>query len=161
MKDCSRTVFGRLIKPMRYIAYILFLAVCSGCVTSEEPAEAVVDINESMAFLDSDLRPETVLFPEYLLMEDFELERHGRVPGSTLVGAGMKTVAGLNHAHRLLSDQLAAQGWETDKVEIEKQSFRIMASLNQQTIEIRAVQGTGPTQVFILYQPGPDSGPVR
>ena len=125
--------------------------VLCGCVSTEPPA--VVQQEDVMLFLEPGLRPETLLFPEYLLLEDFELEAHGRIPQTPLVGAGLKTPMGLKTVLQRYSNILALRGWRIDKTEQENQSFRLMASKKAETLEIRAVQGTGPTQVFILYKP--------
>lgn len=106
-----------------------------------------------MLFFEPGLRPETLLFPEYLFLEDFELEAHGRIPQTSLVGAGLKTQMGLKTVFRRYSNILALRGWQIDTTEKASQSFRLMASKKAETLEIRAVQGTGPTQVFILYKP--------
>ena len=37
--------------------------------------------------------------------------------------------------------------------EIAKRSFRLLAVMGSDALEIRAVQGAGPTHVFILYSP--------
>jgi len=139
---------------MRYLLHILPLAVLlSACVAPEEPPEPVVNVDAAMEFLESGLRPEQILFPSYLFMEDLELHDHGRIPGTTMIGAGMKTRLGLATVRRAFSDQLDANGWTMDKVEVESKSFRMLASLKNETVEIRAVQGTGPTQIYLLYQP--------
>ena len=134
---------------------ILFAVAClliAGCMAPKEPAEPVVDAAETLTFLEAGLRPEVLLFPDYLLMEDFQLFQHGRITQTNLIGAGMKTDFDLATVRRQFSDVLASKGWKTDKMEMGKQSFRQMASLQGETLEIRAVQGTGPTQVFILYR---------
>jgi len=129
---------------------LAFLMLC-GCVSTETPA--VVQQEDVLLILEPGLRPENLLFPEYLLLEDFELEAHGRIPQTPLVGAGLKTPMGLKTVFRRYSDILALRGWRIDKTEQASQSFRLMASKKAETLEIRAVQGTGPTQVFILYKP--------
>jgi hypothetical protein len=133
------------------------LLVLVGCVATDPAGEPVVNVDEAMTYLEEGLRPEVLLFPEYLLMEDFELSQHGRIPESVLVGAGMKTKLGLRTVRNRFSDALASNGWKTGKVEIGKQSFRLLASLRDEEIEIRAVQGTGATQVFLLYKPHVES----
>lgn len=138
---------------MRYLIYIMMATVLSACVAPEEPLEPVVDVAAAMEFLESGLRPERILFPEYFLMEGVELQDHGRIPGTMLIGAGMKTRLGLASVRRAFNDQLDANGWTTDNVEIESKSFRMMASLKKETVEIRAVQGSGPTQIYLLYEP--------
>ena len=56
------------------------------------------------------------------------------------------------------NEVLDAHGWAITQQEIASQSFRLMAELNDDWLEIRAVQGTGMTRVFLLYQPGVVSG---
>ena len=146
---------------MRTFILLLFSVLLVGCVTTNEPDEAVVNTAESMEFLEPGLRPEVLLFPEYFLMEDFELNQHGIVPASSLVGGGLKTEMELKIVRRRFSDVLAANDWVVDNFEIEKRSFRIKASLAGEFIEIRAVQGDGPTQVFILYQPISSVEPLK
>ena len=138
---------------MRTLILILFTTLLAGCVTTDEPGGAVVNTAESMEFLEPGLRPEILLFPEYLLMEDFELNQHGEIPGSSLVGGGLKTELGLKLVRSRFSTALAENNWVIDNVDIGKSSFRIKGSLDNEYIEIRAVQGSGATQVFILYQP--------
>ena len=79
----------------RFFALLISVAALAGCKTNEEPAEPVVNIAETMMFLEPGLRPEVLLFPEYLMMEDFELQQHGRIPESKLIGAAMSSQLGL------------------------------------------------------------------
>jgi len=129
------------------------LLLC-GCTTTE-PSSVVVEDDEAMLHLDSTLRPENLLFPEYLFMVDFELDQHGRIPGSTVVGADLKTELDLKTSQQRFKDLLASKGWIITTEEVAERSFRLLAAMKGETLEIRAVQGTGPTQVFILYQPRP------
>jgi len=108
-----------------------------------------------MIHLGANLRPENLLFPEYLFMTDFELDQHGRVPKSSWVGAGLKTKLGLQVVFQRFNDVLAFKGWKTTVLESSKHAFRLRAALKEDTLEVRGVQGTGPTQVFILYRPTP------
>lgn len=144
---------------MNNLKTYLILPVCCilwvGCKATE-PVEPVVDVNAAMEFLEPGLRPEVLLFPEYLLMEEYELNQHGRIPESRLVGGGLRTKLSLSTVRREYADALASKGWVTEKMEIEKQSFRLIATLKDESVEIRAVQGFGPTEVFILYDPGPE-----
>lgn len=137
---------------MRAIYSIFVFLLIAGCATPEEPAEPVVDTAETLTFLEAGLRPEVLFFPDYLLLEDFQLFQHGRIPKTNLVGAGMKTDLDLVTVRHQFSNILNSKGWKTDKMELGNQSFRLMASLKGETLEIRAVQGTGPTQVFILFR---------
>ncbi|HSR88751.1 MAG TPA: hypothetical protein VLL07_07330 [Pontiella sp.] len=95
----------------------------------------------------------TILFPDYLLMERFSLNDHGIIPGMGLIGADMTVADDLASVRNLISEQLSLHEWNTDKMEIGRQYFRVLASHDGEEIEIRAVQGTGPTQVFLLYRP--------
>ena len=135
-----------------FVVLATVFALLTGCATQPDYSEPLVATDESMLFLEPGLRPEVLLFPEYLLMEDFELNQHGIIPDSSLVGGGLKTAMGLQVVRRRFNDVLAANTWTIDKVEIGKNSFRIMATLNGDALEIRAVQGSGPTQIFLLYQ---------
>ncbi len=95
-----------------------------------------------------------VRFPPCFLIEGAQLNEHGRIPATPLVGAGITVDENLAVVYQAYQDVLAAQGWTTDREENAVQSFRIMASLAGANIEIRAVKGTsGPTQVFLLYTP--------
>ncbi len=129
---------------------LIFLVLC-GCVSTEDPS--VVRQEDVLLILEPGLRPETLLFPEYLLLEDFELEAHGRIPKTIRVGAGLKTQMGLKTVLRRYRNILMLRGWRIDQTEQASQSFRLVASKKAETLEVRAVQGTGPTQVFILYKP--------
>lgn len=125
----------------------------SGCSALQPVPEPVIDQAAAMEYLEQGLRPEVLLFPEYLMMEGFELSQHGRIPETELVGASLKTRMGLSIARRRFMNQLDSNSWKTSKIEIEKQSFRLMAEKKREHIEIRAVQGVGPTEIFILYRP--------
>lgn len=109
-----------------------------------------------MLHLGTDLRPENLFFPEYLFMGDFELDQHGMIPGSTLVGVDLKTKLDLNSSLQRFKDMLALKGWSITSEEVVEHSFCLLAKKKGETLEIRAVQGSGPTQVFILYQPTPE-----
>jgi hypothetical protein len=130
------------------IGVVLFLG---GCATTEPPT--IVQDEDSMIYLEPGLRPETFLFPDYLFMEDFELDQHGRIPETTLIGIDLKTDLGLKVALRRFNTLLVSKGWIITKAEMAVQSFRLRAAMADETLEIRAVQGGGATQVFILYQP--------
>ncbi len=132
----------------------MLLLLC-GCAT-KAPPEAEVENTDAMLHLKVGLRPENLLFPEYLLMADFEIDQHGRIPESSLVGASLKTKLGVKAVLRRFSDMLATKGWGTTALESTEHFFRLLAVMKGETLEIRAVQGTGPTQVFILYQPKPE-----
>ena len=110
-----------------------------------------------MLFLEPGLRPESLLFPEYLLLYGLELDQHGRIPQSSLIGVGLKTKMELNTVLHRYNKVLAIEGWQITKAEMAKKSFRLLAAMKGETLEIRAVQGSGPTQVFILYQPGAET----
>lgn len=140
---------------MRWILLVLVGLSVSGCITSRDPVETVIDVDASMEFLEEGLRPEVLLFPEYMMMADFELHQHGRIPETSLVGGGMKTDLSLAVVRGRFNDVLTANGWTSDTMEIGRQSFRILASKGEEQVEIRAVQGRGPTQVFLLYTPNP------
>ena len=132
----------------------MLLLLC-GCATDTPPV--VVEESEAMLHLGTNLLPENLLFPEYLFLADFELDQHGRIPESTLVGADLKTKLGLATVLRRFNDVLTAKRWEITLLESRKHAFRLRATLMGDTLEIRAVQGTGPTQVFILYRPRPEA----
>ncbi len=139
---------------MRIPRYIIVVTVLSlaGCKTPVPPEPEVADA-DAMLYLAPGLRPEILLFPDYLFIEGIELDQHGRIPNSTLIGVDMKSALDLKTVLRRFNQVLVSRGWTIRKAEVETQSFRLMASLGHETLEIRAVQGAGPTQVFILYQP--------
>lgn len=143
-------------KNIYLYAMALFLAGCSSLQPTPDP---VIDQAAAMEYLERGLRPEVVLFPQYLMMEGFELSQHGRIPEGQLVGAGLKTRLSLSITRRRFMDQLDSHGWEMTKMEIEAQSFRIIAENKMEHIEIRAVQGIGPTEIFMLYRPDPAADP--
>ncbi len=145
----------------KFIILMAVSAMLSSCMTAKEPAEPVVLSEESMVFLEPGLRPEVLLFPDYLLMEDFELNQHGIIPESDLVGAGMRTILDLKIAMRRFNDALDAHGWKTEKTELGNKSFRTLASTADEFIEIRAVQGNEITQVFILFRPKPIADTIK
>ena len=142
----------RLLSLLFPVMAFLFLL---GCATTKE--SVVVKDEDVMLYLEPGLRPETLLFPEYLFLEGLEIDQHGRMQGTAWVGAGLKTEEDLKPILRQYNKVLASMGWQVTKAEIAKQSFRLMASKNAEMVEIRAVQGSGSTEVFILYQPGEGS----
>ncbi len=121
------------------------------CLTLAGCVSAPVLVEEDSPVMEPP-RP-SVLFPDYLLIDGFELNDHGRISGTGLVGADMTVVQDVGTVRSLISEQLSAHEWTTDKMEIGRQHFRVLASHAGEEVEIRAVQGTGPTQVFILYRP--------
>jgi hypothetical protein len=137
---------------MRMMAGWTLAAVClalAGCASA--PVE-VVSTDAPEPVLEEPQKP-AVLFPDYLLMDRFKLNDHGIIPDTGLIGADMTVAENLATVRSLISGQLAAHQWNTDKMEIGRQYFRLLASQAGEEIEIRAVQGTGPTQVFLLYRP--------
>jgi hypothetical protein len=128
------------------------LLLC-GCQTAEPPPEAVVEEADAMIHLGAELRPETLHFPEYLLMPDFELDQHGRIPGSSVVGVELKTKLDLATTLQRITEMLTSHEWRIAREEMESHAFRLLAAMKGESLEIRAVQGTGPTQVFMLYRP--------
>lgn len=97
--------------------------------------------------------PPVVLFPDYLHIDGFKLNNQGHISGTGLIGADMTVTQELGVVRSLVSEQLSLHTWTTDKMEIGRQYFRVLASHAGEEIEIRAVQGTGPTQLFLLYRP--------
>jgi hypothetical protein len=140
---------------MRVLLLILLMSVVWGC---SSPPEVVVQDEDSMLYLDSMLRPDTYLFPEYLFMEDFEIDQHGRIPETTLIGIDLKTDLAVKVVLKRFNNVLVNNGWKITKAEIAQQSFRLLADMEDETLEVRAVQGSGPTQVFVLYQPSLEEG---
>ena len=127
--------------------------ILPACLTLAGCASAPVEMAEFDAPAVEDPPPPSVLFPDYLLMENFSLNDHGHIPGTGLIGADMTVAADLGTVRSLITGQLSAHEWNTDKMEIGRQYFRLLASQAGEELEIRAVQGTGPTQIFLLYRP--------
>lgn len=145
---------------MRLVSFFqlgIVLLLCA-CTTTEQEL-VVVEEEETMTHLGPNLRPENLFFPEYLFMPDFELNQHGRIPGSSVVGAGLQTQLGLQATLQRFLDVLSTNGWTIASEAVADHSFRLQGSLKGDTLEIRAVQGSGPTQVFVLYQSKPDLSP--
>lgn len=142
-----------VLRMTRFLFIYLFFitAFLGGCTSPEEPA--VVLEEDIMLFLQPGLRPESVLFPEYLLIEDLEIDVHGKIPKSPLVAGGLKTKQGLKTVLSRYNAVLKRKGWQIAPPEIADHSFRLMADRPGETVEIRAVQGTGWTHIFILYRP--------
>lgn len=128
---------------------VCLVLVLAGCVSEPIPVED--------ASVTEPPRP-LVWFPEYLLLDGFKLNDHGHIAGTGLVGADMTVEQDLNTVRNRVNEQLSAHDWNTEKMEIGRQYFRILAAHAGEEIEIRAVQGAGPTQVFILYRPGASRG---
>ncbi len=139
---------------MRKAGAILVAAVLSGCVAPHEPAAPAVDLNETLLFLGPGLHPEKLLFPEYLFFEGAQIGQHGRIPRSRWIGAGLSAPEDIKQLRKRYSDVLSARGWVIERMEVGRQSFRLEASMNGKKIELRGVQGSGPTELFLLYFPG-------
>lgn len=141
---------------MKYY-FIIFgagLGLCSflGC-TTPAPSPAIQHNQEVMICLGEDMCPESFLFPSYLMMEDFELCEHGRIPGSdTLVGVDLVATIKLKEVLRRYNHMLPRHNWSVTKAEISKQTFRLKAVREDAWLEISAVQGSGSTHLLILYQ---------
>lgn len=123
-----------------------------GCTSPESP-EVVVEDADAMLYLQAGLQPENLLFPEYLLMPDFELDQHGRIPDTTVVGVELTTRLDLETTLRRCHDMLSSNGWKMTGEEGAEHAFRLLVEKKGDLMEIRAVQGSGPTQLFILYRP--------
>ena len=149
--DRRAGVLGMIQLVSTYVFSIAAFIFLLGCSSPDTPA--VVADEEVMLFLKSGLRPEVLLFPEYLLLEDLELDAHGRIRESTWIGAGLQTKLPLKAVHENYQAVLLAKGWRLDPAEVTLQSVRIMASKAGETLEIRVVQGIGSAQIFILYRP--------
>jgi hypothetical protein len=129
----------------------MIVSVClalTGCASAPVEMENKADAPPAT----EPARP-VALFPDYLLLDDFTLNDQGHIPGTGLIGADMTVAQELGAVRGLISEQLSLHTWTTDKMEIGRQYFRVLASHAGEEIEIRAVQGTGPTQVFLLYRP--------
>lgn len=133
----------------RWMALPLCLML-AGCATAPIPVEDTPTVKAPQ-------RP-TALFPDYFFMEGFKLNDQGYIPDTGLIGGDMTVEMDLSAVRSLFNEQLSVHAWTTDKMEIGRQYFRVLASHAGEEIEIRAVQGTGPTQVFVLYRPAPSTG---
>lgn len=143
------------INAMRTWIGIFLLCGCasllSGCtlLRSEQP-----EAPTPLGTITQDDESIPIYFPGYFLLNDARLNDHGRIPATSLVGAGITANASLSAVHRQYQDLLQEHGWVTEREEAGRQSFRVMAWLLGATVEIRAVQGSsGPTQIFLLYTP--------
>lgn len=114
-----------------------------------------------MIHLGEQVRPENLFFPEYLLMADFELDQHGRIPASTVVGVDLKTKLDVETTLQRFKDILTSHGWNITQEEVAEHSFRLLAGMKGESLEIRAVQGSGPTQIFVLYRPSSIQNPAK
>ncbi len=133
----------------------LCLLLFTGCATA--PTKLTIDSDETLVVIDDYIRPEKLLFPEYLMLEDAELEQHGRIPGTPVLGTGLVIKAKLGVVHRRYREVLSSKGWTVEQFDADRQSFRIKAAGKEGEIEIRAVQGTKrETHVFILLTPAAD-----
>ncbi len=145
--------FGK--RPMnRFGAMVLVCAMgwLAGCATTPDDPGYLDPAMIPPPGDPADLQP--ILFPEYLLLDGYELHDHGHIPRTDLIGAGMSATLPLATVRQQFGDVLYYQKWTTDRMEMGKQSFRILASRGGETLELRAVQGTtGPTQIFLLYTP--------
>jgi hypothetical protein len=127
------------------------MMLLSGCRTATPPV--VIADADAMLYLEQGLRPEILLFPEYLFMEGLELDQHGRIPETDLIGVDMKSKLSLETLIRRFHDVLVSKDWMVAKAEMLDRSFRLVADLGEERLEIRAVQGSGAAYVFMLYQP--------
>ena len=131
------------------------VVLIAGCVTREPKKEFLP--NAAIGVQGQGGGRDVVLFPDYFRMDGYQLNDHGRIPRTHLIGAGMTANLELAAVRTQFSDVLHSRNWTTDRMEIGRQSFRIMASHSGETVEIRAVQGSsGPTQIFLLYTPEAD-----
>jgi hypothetical protein len=136
------------------LVFLSMVLILSGCSTSQPNIPPlIIEEEDTMIHLEADLRPDTFLFPEYFFMEDFELDQHGHIPDTSLIGIDLKTKLELKEAMRRFNKMLMQEGWTIMKANIQPQFFHLEATKEKESLEIRAVQGTGPTQLFVLYKP--------
>lgn len=121
----------------------------SGCATNRQ-GKTFLDNTP----IDTEARA-PVRFPDYFLLDGVELQDHGRIPNTQLIGAGMTMERDLSSVRSSFSDVLHRHEWDTEMMEMGKQSFRIIATHDGETVEIRGVQGTtsATTHIFLLYTP--------
>jgi hypothetical protein len=135
---------------MRWIGLICGAALIAGCV-SNKPNRVFLD-HAPIGEAGQAGVLAAVLFPDYFLIDGVELHEHGHIPRTQLIGAGMSISLDLASVRSRFNDQLYFHKWTTDKMEMGPQSFRILASHEGETVEIRGVRGTsGPTHIFLLY----------
>lgn len=126
-------------------------ALLAGCASDRTRNKVFLD-RAPIAAEGADGTTEPVLFPDYFLLEESRLNDHGRIPRTNLIGAGMSSPLDLNEVRINYGDVLHYYKWETERLEMGQQYFRIMASREGEAVEIRGVQGSaGPTQIFLLY----------
>ena len=140
------------MRPYHHMLMILSVLLLAGCSSSRKDR---VFLDRAPIVVDRpDGSQELILFPQYFLMEGYTLNDHGHIPNTRLIGAGFTADLDLATVRTQFSDLLHGYQWTTDRVEIGSQYFRILASHNDETVEIRAVQGiSGATQIFLLYTP--------
>lgn len=135
--------------------FLWFVAVAlllSGCQTAV-PSSPVVAVDSPS---EQELKSKYLVSPEFPFMEGFEIDQYGRIPETTLIGADLDTELDLKTILKRFNELLVSDGWNISKAEVSKTSFRLVAFSEDEMVEIRAVQGTGPTHVFVLYQPAPE-----
>jgi hypothetical protein len=142
--------------PYMFMTMLICAVALSGCVTtSSDPVEPDAAAAAGMGFLEEGLQAEEYLFPEYLLLSDFVLKEHGTISQTPLIGVDMQTWFPLDVVRQRLEDVMTVNGWRLEPAETGRQSFRLKASNGAETLEIRAVRGTGPTRIFVMYRPDP------
>lgn len=126
-------------------------ALLAGCASDRSNNKVFLD-RAPIVVEGADGTLEPILFPDYFLLEESRLNDHGRIPRTNLIGAGMTCPLDLSEVRVNYGDVLHYYGWETERLEMGQQYFRIMASRGGEAVEIRGVQGSsGPTQIFLLY----------
>ena len=133
----------------------LFCAVAlTGCIAPPAgPDNAVVDAPDAANGVGNEASVEEFPFPDYLLLSDFKLLQYGYILQTPLIGVDIQTRLQLEVVRRRLRDVITAKGWTIAQAEERGSSFRLMAFSGAETLEIRAVQGSGPAQILILYRP--------
>jgi hypothetical protein len=130
------------------------VGVLSGCkTTSTNPKNNSVHKKSDLAMkeLDAEIPKQKILFPEYFLLKDCTLGRHGRLPKNLIVAANIKTKRSIKPLLHEYNSVFSKNNWTIIKMEMGKKSFRFLAEKKEEKMEIRAVQGTTHVQIFILY----------
>ena len=127
----------------------------AGCVStpSQSPLPSVEKLSDVLLFLDPEMKVEPILFPRYLLMNSVEINRHGRISSTDLVGAGLLFRENIDAAKNRLLDRLHKKGWEVIQRDESSLWFRFILIHQGDWLELRGVQGAESTPVFLLYRP--------
>ena len=136
----------------RFSKYLLGIALLLAGSAAGSPVD--VDPDEVLTYLGPGVRPDHFLFPRYLLVEGTQIGRHGPIRGTPLVAAELKSWLDLPSIQWRFGEELRSKGWKTRIAEQSPHAFRMEATKGDAFVEIRAVRGTGPARLLLLFRPG-------